>query len=210
MILRTYEERLLGIDNAFDGLRFVLRPYQGVQVKGLVGQQRNFWEKGKGLARGIDFDFDLNSMFNSDWNIQYNFGASAVSKYQKSFQSSPIEPENIFAYSVRGGVIGSNFSADLEYMSKINDPNAINGQTYSEGKGLLFLGSFFTKGLSFTLNYHWIDNIDFRTDRAATGQELTLNFMPPLTRQQTYALATIFPFATQPNGRNGYPSRLNF
>lgn len=40
LVLRAYEERQLGIDNALDGFRLVLRPTAGVTVKGLVGKQR--------------------------------------------------------------------------------------------------------------------------------------------------------------------------
>ena len=34
MILRTYEERQLGIDNALDGIRLKYNPYKGIFYKG--------------------------------------------------------------------------------------------------------------------------------------------------------------------------------
>ena len=44
-ILRTYEERSLGIDNSLLGGRIVYRPAKGVQLKALGGKQRRFIEK---------------------------------------------------------------------------------------------------------------------------------------------------------------------
>jgi hypothetical protein len=48
-----------------------------------------------------------------------------------------------------------------------------------------------------------VDNMDFRSDRTATGNVLNLNFLPPITKQHTYQLVTIYPYATQPNGEVG-------
>lgn len=210
MILRAYEERLLGIDNAFDGVRFKFRPYKGITLTGLAGNQRDFWENGDGLVRAADLDLDLNSMLGFNSRLQYNLGSSVVSRFQRSLSTSPILPENVFAYSLRGGLIGSNFSVDAEYLYKYNDPNATNQQSFNPGQGLIINASYFQKGFSFIINAHKVDNADMRSNRSSVGQELMLNFIAPLTRQQTYALATIFPFATQLNGEMGIQADLTY
>ena len=43
-ILRTYEERSLGIDNSLLGGRVVYRPFKGTQFKVLTGRQRRYWD----------------------------------------------------------------------------------------------------------------------------------------------------------------------
>ena len=43
-ILRTYEERSLGIDNSLLGGRLVLKPAKGVALKALGGKQRRYWK----------------------------------------------------------------------------------------------------------------------------------------------------------------------
>ena len=43
LVFRTYEEWSLGMDNALRGARVVLRPTQGVTLKGVYGRQRFFW-----------------------------------------------------------------------------------------------------------------------------------------------------------------------
>ena len=46
-ILRTYEERSLGIDNSLLGGRLVVKPFNGVTLKALSGCQRNYWKWNK-------------------------------------------------------------------------------------------------------------------------------------------------------------------
>ena len=45
MILRAYEERNLGYDNAFDGIRLKYTPAKGIYLKSLVGRQRLFFKR---------------------------------------------------------------------------------------------------------------------------------------------------------------------
>ena len=42
MILRTYEDRYLGLDNSLLGLNLTFRPWDGVTLKALAGKQRFF------------------------------------------------------------------------------------------------------------------------------------------------------------------------
>ena len=50
--------------------------------------------------------------------------------------------------------------------------------------------------------------MDFRSDRTAITTHLNLNFLPAIAKQQTYLLATIYPYATQPNGEMGMQAEL--
>ena len=64
MILRAYEERQLGIDNALDGVKVKYNPYKGIYLKGLVGKQRHLFNdgltNGNGVIRGFDGEIDIN------------------------------------------------------------------------------------------------------------------------------------------------------
>jgi len=57
---------------------------------------------------------------------------------------------------------------------------------------------------------HKLDNMDYRSDRNARANELTINFAPPLSKQHVYALAAVYPFATKPNGEAGLQAELTF
>ena len=55
-----------------------------------------------------------------------------------------------------------------------------------------------------------IDNMSFNSDRNLSGQEVSINFLPALTKQHTYALATIYPYGTIANGEMGLQADLNY
>ena len=55
-ILRTYEERSLGIDNSLLGGRVVVRPFKGITLKALTGVQRRYWGWNKSLVSGTDVE----------------------------------------------------------------------------------------------------------------------------------------------------------
>ena len=53
-VLRTYEERSLGIDNSLLGGRVKANPLPGVFVKALAGKQRRYWELNPGWLGGAN------------------------------------------------------------------------------------------------------------------------------------------------------------
>ena len=69
MILRAYEERQLGIDNALDGIKVKYSPYKGIYLKSFVGKQRHQFidglVNGNGLIRGVDGEIDFNELIDT-------------------------------------------------------------------------------------------------------------------------------------------------
>ena len=53
-ILRSYEERSLGLDNSLLGGRLVLKPVKGLTLKALAGTQRHYWHWDGGVVSGAD------------------------------------------------------------------------------------------------------------------------------------------------------------
>ena len=212
IIFRAYEERALGLDNAMDGLRVKFRPTDGIEFTGVLGTQRNYWSNGEGIVRGGDLNINLNDLIggNLSENWVYSLGGSVVSKFEEDQSSLYILPENVFAYSARFNITSFDYSFGAEYAYKINDPNYTNGFNFNDGRGIILNAAMFLKGFSASLNAHWIDNMDFRSDRDAIGTELTLGFIPPLTKQHAYRLATAYPFATQFNGEGGIQAEMTY
>lgn len=206
MVLRSYEEWGLGFDNSIDGFRGKVKPYKGVELTGLIGRQRNaFSNKSEnlsaGLIRGVDANWAINESFDSlDIKTRIRVGGSFVSRYQED--NDPIQnyPENVAAWSARVNLNRKGFNVYAEYAQKINDPSTVNNIIYKNGSGALLQASYSRKGLGISVQAKRIDNMDFRSDRSATFNNLNLNFLAPQTKQHTYRLATLFPYATQPLG----------
>jgi hypothetical protein len=212
MILRAYEERNLGVDNSIDGVKAVFTPVKGIEVKGLIGKQRSFWTDGAGTLRAGDINIEINNVVQNllPNDLQVAVGGGFVSRYQAANDSYYYFPENVMAYSTRASVNGKGFNVDGEFSYKVNDPNATNKYSYNPGTGLIINSSFFGDGFGFSLNLHRIDNMDFRSDRDVRGLDLNVSYIPPLTKQQVYRLATLYPFSTQFNGEEGLQADFTY
>ncbi|GAB5465680.1 MAG: hypothetical protein Kapaf2KO_11160 [Candidatus Kapaibacteriales bacterium] len=208
LILRSFWEPNLGIDNFLDGFKAEYSPIDGMDLKVLAGKQRNFWDFGSGIVRAGDIDLNatslLNQAFDTEIEDQFTFGFGATSRYQADRDVFLKLPENVLATSARAGWISDQFQLQGEFAYKINDPTILNKYVYNDGKALLMNAAYFTDGFSVNLDFHTLDNFDFRNERTAQQQVLFLNFVPPLNKQHTYRLATVFPYATQATGEFGF------
>ncbi|HOS47518.1 MAG TPA: DUF6029 family protein [Bacteroidia bacterium] len=205
LIFRSYEERALGVDNAMDGLHVRYTPIKGMTLKGFIAEQRNYFSKGPGIVRGFDGDLQLNDLL-PGWEakkLRIGLGGSFVSKYQKDDSPSRILPENVGAYAGRTTIAYGSVSFDAEYAYKINDPSIVNKFIYKNGEALLMNLSYAKKGMGAKVSAKRIDNMNYRSDRGATGNSLSINYLPAINKQLTYRLSTLYPFATQPNGEMG-------
>jgi len=202
MILRTYEERNLGFDNSLDGVRMKYRPTSGIEVTGLVGRQRAFFGLSDGIIRGADFNMDINQLGEAllPEGTFLTLGASAVSRFQADQQDVLKIPQNVMAWSTRANLRVSDFSFDAEYAYKINDPGATNANSFNPGNALYLATAYGASGIGINLAAKRIDNMDLRSDRAATGFAQQVNYLPALTKQHTWRLITLYPYATQPTG----------
>ena len=206
MIFRSYEARSLGIDNAMEGVRVTLTPIKGIYLKGIVGKQRLFFSQGPGIVRGIDGEININELHPrlDSLKTRLTIGGSFVSKYQKDDDPTYNLPENVGAYAGRFNLYHGRFTMAGEYAYKINDPNSSNNFIYKPGQGAILALGYSKKGLGISLSGKMIDNMDYRSDRTASLNNLTMSYLPALSKQHTYNLAaTLYPYGTQPNGEMG-------
>lgn len=212
LILRTYEQKSLGIDNAFDGLRVQYVPFKGVTVKAFIGEQKVYFIKGAGLVRGIDGDFQLND-FLPGWDakkLKIALGGSFVSKYEKDNVASRVLPENVGASAGRLSLIYNKFSFNGEYAYKINDPSLNNKYIYKPGQAIYLNATYAKKGLGIKVTSKWLDNMSFRSERGASLNNLSINYLPAISKTYTYRLSTLYPNATQPQGESGYSGEVYY
>ncbi len=200
--LRAYWEWYLGLDNSIDGIRVHVKPTPGVILKGVLGRQRFYFDKGAGIVRGIDGEFSLNEIFSSfnDSRTSIILGGSAVSRYQEDRNSQLILPENVANFAGRINISNGGFNINAEYAYKVNDPSTINQNSYNVGRALLVNASYTGNSFGASLGIKRWDNMDFRSDRAATGFDLFINYQPALTRQHTYRLSSLYSYPTVPQG----------
>ncbi len=220
LLLRAYEERQLGIDNALDGFRIILRPTDGINLKGLVGKQRLDFDSGlingPGTIRAIDGEINLNDAIDrlASSGTRITLGASFVSRYQSGSTISKDTlvlqlPNNVGSWGYRAQLQKGGFQLMGEYVRKINDPNADNGYTYGDGEGILINAGWSTKGLGINVGFKGVDNMQFRSDRNLQLFDVPVNYIPAITKQHTYNLAaTLYPYATVVQGEVGWSAEV--
>ncbi len=200
MILRTQEQRFLGMDTSLDGFQLKGNPTKKYAVKLIGGKQRLGFKHADGLVIGLDNDF----RFSKDSAInQWSGGLSFVNK-NESYDGilTSVKP-NIWAVGGRLNFQRSNFSFSTEYITKSADATPANRYITRRGSGLLLTSNLDFKKLSLALNLKRIENFDFRSQRSETLNNALLSFIPATTKQHSYRLLTLYPYASQVMGEVG-------
>lgn len=210
-ILRTYEERSLGIDNSLLGARLLVKPVKGVTLKVLSGKQRRYWKYNHALVSGGDVELNLDEWFKALKDKTYiTVGASFVNKYEgdEDIMTDATHrlnlPHNVNAFDVRASLQHGAFSVLAEYAMKGQDPSFDNGYIYRNGYVAMLSGSYSKRGMSVLLQAKRSVNMAFRSARSMTGTSSFINHLPPFTMEHSYALAALYPYATQPGGEWAY------
>ncbi|MDE5555848.1 MAG: hypothetical protein K2J10_11795, partial [Muribaculaceae bacterium] len=206
-ILRTYQERSLGIDNSIRGGRLKVSALNGVRLTVLGGVQRRYWDwKTSSQVYGGDAEFVLQDIFKrlADRNVSWTFGASYVLKHEDD-QTIMVPghnwrlnlPKAVDAFDLRSEFQKNGFALLGEFAWKGQDPSFDNNYTYGKGTAALLSGSYSRSGLSALVQVKRSENMSFRSQRSMSGTSAFLNNMPVFSYLHTYALAALYPYATQ-------------
>ena len=219
-VLRTYEERSLGIDNALRGGRIVYKPVSGVTVKALTGMQRRYWHHNDALVSGVDLEVGLEQFIKSleTHDTHITVGGSWVNKHEKADEDAIFVdathklnlPEYVNAWDARLNLTHKGFSILTEFASKTQDPSFDNGYHYGKGNVAMLSASYSQKGMSILLQAKRSEGMSFRSRRSMTGTSSYINHLPAFTHDQTYALAAQYPYATNPDGEWAFQGEFGY
>ncbi|MGN0234797.1 MAG: DUF6029 family protein [Paludibacteraceae bacterium] len=220
-VLRLYEDRPLGIDNALRGGKVEFTPYKGIYATVIGGKQRRYWNCYTDGAGGWNYTQDATiggnlelgihewSKVMQDAGANLTIGGSYVSKYQRMDTIITAVNDQLYMYNlpewvgagdVRAQLQMKGWNALIEYAYKANDPTIVNDFSYKHGEALLLSLSYSQKGMSVILQAKRSENMSFRSDRKVNNLSGMLNHMPPFANQHTYALASLYPYATEAMG----------
>lgn len=217
-ILRTYEERSLGIDNSLMGARITVKPFEGVTIKALSGLQRRYWSLGDELISGGDIELSLDQWVKGmqERGTYLTLGASYINKHEGDediFVDATHKlnlPHYVNAFDVRARLQHKGWNILAEYAQKSQDPSFDNGYIYRNGYVAMLSTSYSKKGMSLLMQAKRSDNMSFRSRRSMTGTSTFINHLPAFTTDHTYTLAALYPYATQPDGEWAYQAGLGY
>ncbi len=194
LILRTYEERSLGIDNSLRGARLAIKPFKGVNLKVLGGQQRYYWhhrnlDSCNPWTYGGDLELNVDQWVKrmDESGTRLTLGFSAVNNgattdpelyvnretgETDAVTGQPVTasyrlnlPKNVPAYDVRANIQKGAYSFLAEYAWKSQDPSSSNGYIYNHGQTLLLSGSYSKRGMSVLLQAKRSEDMAYRSHR---------------------------------------------
>jgi len=203
LILRSWEDRQLGLNNALKGVRVNFKPTEYLDLTGLFGQQRNGFEVSDGSIQGINADVDISNALKIE-KVGITVGASYVGRYQDRGTNDTI-PSTVNAYGGRLDIDAGKFYGGIEVITKDPDAIANEGALVSnklyDGTAMLVNAGYAQKGLGINGTFRRLENFSFYSDRLAEGNtfnQQVVNYVPGLTKQQDYLLTNIYVYNAQP------------
>ncbi|SVA10556.1 uncharacterized protein METZ01_LOCUS63410, partial [marine metagenome] len=148
MILRSWEDRSLGINNSIRGLNVKYRINDKINFTTLIGNQKKGFKYSKGYIVGFDSEFDLSKILKN--NSTFLLGISYVGRNDQKTKSDFYD-EMTNLYSARIDYSSSYFYSNIELVNKSKNPIVIFGSVSNtfikDGSAILFNSGFFKDGL---------------------------------------------------------------
>ena len=235
IIFRSFEQRPLLIDNALMGVRLTYDIAPDWEIKGFTGRQKNLFDLYESVIRGGSIDGFIASD-SSNWSIAPGFGVvtrtiddetmnSLVSTLSTYSAVDRIGAKyNAYALTVYNTLTAGPINWYVEAAYKTNetlwDPLAkktnLNGTT-SLGKFIFDSGTVFYSSLGYagngfgvTLDLKRTENFSFRVNPFEIENRGAINFLPPMTRVNTYRLNARYSPATQELGEQAMQLDLSY
>ncbi|MEP6795481.1 MAG: DUF6029 family protein [Saprospiraceae bacterium] len=224
VIFKAYEERPLLIDNALVGLKLTYEISPTWTIKGIAGRQKNLFDLYPSVLKGVNIEGfksfgeegklsiapGIGIMHKTISDQQMDALAGTLSQYTpEDFIHEA--PYNTLAGSVYNTLSAGRFTWYVEGAYKTEDviydqfaPRTLWTGVPSKGKFVLTPGhliytslSYAGGGLGLTAQYKRTKNFNFRTDPFVSLNRGIINFLPPMSRINTYRLTARYSPATQ-------------
>lgn len=212
LLFRAYEDRALGMNTAVEGIHLGYNWDDKIRVKGFIGRPKLYTSySGVSRVAGADVSLDLMSLCGSDL-FNLNLEGSFFNKHQalESDWMEGIVSPDINGVSARLGFEWQNLSLRGEYVIRTADASVFNGYNTDRSDAILVEGSYSIGGFGANLTFRKIRNAGFQSDYTQSGMFTCLNYIPSLTQQHTYSLASLNPYQAQSNGEIGGQADLYY
>jgi len=210
LILRTWEDRALGINNALRGVRANIKPTNYLSFTALYGQQRTGFDVADSKIHGFNTEVDFATLFKFETS-QLSGGLSFVGRDE---QTNIINPDfdnmtNAISYRLNFSHNSFYISSELDTKSRdgvLSNSNDLNTKLVKTGNAFLVNMGYTKKGLGVDASFRRLENMSFFSERipesfpAGTSlffNDKLMNFTPALTKQQHYNTANIYVYQAQ-------------
>ncbi|MEM6316455.1 MAG: DUF6029 family protein [Bacteroidota bacterium] len=235
IIFRAYEERPLLIDNALFGVRVAYDLNEDWQIKALTGRQKQQFDTYSPVIKAFNIDGFVAGPENR-WSISPGFGlvnrtyddetmqrvVSTVSTFSVTDSIAP--SFNTYAFTFYNTLSVGNINWYVEaawktedvlfdpFATKTNrDGSTVLGKLINETGSVYYTSlAFAGKGFGLTLEGKRTENFSFRTTPFVSLNRGMINFLPPMSRFNTYRLTSRYTPAIQELGEQAVKLELRF
>ena len=237
IIFRAYESRPLAIDNSLFGARLTYDIAPDWKIKVFTGRQKQQFDEYNSIIKGFNLDgFVVGGKEDSPWTMAPGFGimnrtlddasmnslVATINTYTK--EDAFVPNYNTYAFSAYNTLTAGPITWYLEGAYKtddaINDPFGeivrdsvvIVGDKFINEPGSVIYSSlsFAKKGLGITLEGKRTENFSLRTRPQEQLNRGLVNFLPPMTRLNTYRLTARYNAATQELGELAFQGDVRY
>ena len=203
LILRTWEDRQLGINNSIWGLSTSFDS-KNFNVKLLGGWQKKGIEISNGKVVGIDSNIKLLNNDNKYQNLV--LGLSYVGRFENPHYISYDFNDLTNLFSTRLDYYTNEFYLEFEQVLKSKDgiiqAGLISNEFVKKGSAHSLNLGFIKTGFGLDITFRRLENMPIFSDRFEQGEiynESNVNYLPALTKQHDYQLANINVYESQAN-----------
>lgn len=236
LIFRAYEARPLAIDNALFGGKVVYQFNDNWQVKAFSGKQRNVFSYYNQVLSGAAFEGFIPGNAESTWSLSPGAGivmrtyadatmnqiVAAIETYTPI--DSFIPNYNTRAFTLYNTLTAGNFSWYLEGAYKTEDVfydpfearnnwdgSVTQGRLVSRPGNVVYSSiAYSTGGLGIILEGKRTQDFTFRIDPFVNQLRGIVNFLPPMSRVNTYRLTARYNAATQEIGETAGQASVRY
>jgi len=234
IVFRSYEDRLIGIDYAIQGVKAKYDVNENLTLKAFTGRQKGFQENRFGFGNQIVKGFNIEGR-KTIKSVNMDGGASIVNRTLDNESMNSIVSEintlpvsarfypkyNTYAYNAYLNMTINNFNYGLEYVGKTKEAvrNQINGEMENKpgevivanvGYAKSKLGKKKKAGFGLNLQYRKLDNYAMTLSPNVRALEGIVGFVPSLTQQSTYRLLARYAAQAITTGEQGFQADINF
>ncbi|MCU0443070.1 MAG: DUF6029 family protein [Bacteroidia bacterium] len=216
-LFRAYEDRNIGIDFAIQGARVIYNFSENTRIKAFTGQQKFRFDIREPIIKGANIEHRM--VFSDKLNAE--LGASVVnrtldqntmSSIASTINSYPLEQRfdpkyNVFGYNVYNTLNYKNFTWFVEYNLKTPEAILDYSNTLINKPGNIFYTSlsYSTTGFGVNVQFKRLESFLLRVNPleiAPLPNNGPINYLPALTRQNTYRLLARYNAVVQELGEN--------
>jgi len=221
IIFRAYEDRILGLDYAVQGIHLRYNFSDNFRIKAFTGKQKNRFKTHPQVMKGVNIekDFNINDkvvLYSGIGLLNRTIDQETMTELANVISSYPFDDQfypkyNNYAVSIYNSLNYKNINWYIEYAYKTEE--AINSKLadkYISSDGKVFYSSLNYSRKGFGLSFQYKKNETFSL-RSSPFNELlvgTMNYLPPMCKQNAKTLPARYSVSAKDFGEQAIQADL--